>query len=81
MCFFYQADGKVLEIMKKDIHPDYKIVTVSCACGHSFQTYSQKEETKLDICAKCHPFYSGEEKILDSAGRVDRFKRRYQNMS
>lgn len=63
--------------MKKGIHPEYKETTVSCACGEVFKTRSTKGDIKLDICSKCHPFFTGKQKLIDSAGRVDRFKRRY----
>ena len=63
--------------MKKEIHPDYKTCAVSCACGNSFETRSNTETLKIDICAKCHPFFTGEQKIVDAAGRVEKFKARY----
>ena len=63
--------------MKKDIHPDYKECTVSCACGNTFITKSTTETMKLDICSLCHPFFTGEQKIVDAAGRVEKFKARY----
>lgn len=63
--------------MKKDIHPEYVKCTVSCACGNSFETMSNKAEMKIDICSACHPFFTGSEKIVDSAGRVEKFKKKY----
>ncbi len=63
--------------MKKDIHPEYVKCTVSCACGNSFETMSNKAEMKIDICSSCHPFFTGSEKIVDSAGRVEKFKKKY----
>lgn len=63
--------------MKKDIHPEYVDCTVTCACGNTFQTKSNKSEIKIDICDKCHPFFTGSEKIVDSAGRVEKFKKKY----
>ena len=63
--------------MKKDIHPDYKACTVTCACGNSFETKSNVETMKIDICSSCHPFFTGEQKIVDAAGRVEKFKARY----
>lgn len=63
--------------MKKDIHPEYKECTVTCACGNSFVTTSNKAEMKIDICNSCHPFFTGSEKIVDSAGRVEKFKKKY----
>lgn len=65
--------------MKEKIHPNYKIVDVSCACGASFQVGTTKntDKIKVEICSKCHPFYSGKQKIIDSGGRVDRFRKRF----
>ena len=63
--------------MKKDIHPPLHLVTVVCACGNTFQTRSTNEEVRLEICSECHPFFSGKQKLVDTAGRVERFKRRY----
>lgn len=63
--------------MEKNCHPDYVETRVVCACGHSFVTMSMDKEVKLDVCSKCHPFYTGQQKILDSAGRVERFNKRY----
>ena len=64
--------------MRKDIHPDYKVCTVSCACGNSFETKSTVETMRIDICNACHPFFTGEHKIVDAAGRVEKFKAKYQ---
>jgi len=63
--------------MKKDIHPDYKVCAVTCACGNKFETKSNVETMKTDICSECHPFFTGEQKIVDAAGRVEKFKARY----
>ena len=63
--------------MKKDIHPDYKVCTVSCACGNSFETKSNVETLRIDICSSCHPFFTGEQKIVDAAWRVAKFKAKY----
>lgn len=64
--------------MKQGIHPEYKEVNVSCTCGNSFTTRSTSgQDIKLEICAACHPFYTGQQKIMDTAGRVDKFKKRY----
>lgn len=65
--------------MKNDIHPDYKQVAVNCSCGNSFETRStyHGESLHIDVCAKCHPFYTGKQKILDTAGQVDKFRKRY----
>lgn len=63
--------------MKKDIHPEYVECNVTCACGNTFKTRSNKAEIRLDICSACHTFFTGSEKIVDSAGRVDKFKKKY----
>lgn len=63
--------------MKQGIHPEMHTVTVVCACGNTFQTRSTKEELRLEICSQCHPFFTGKQKLIDSAGRVERFRRRY----
>jgi len=63
--------------VKKEIHPDYKECSVSCACGNSFVTKSTVETMRIDICNACHPFFTGEHKIVDAAGRVEKFKARY----
>ena len=64
--------------MKADIHPEYGELAVTCSCGNTFRTRSTlKEELHLDVCSQCHPFYTGTQKIMDTAGRVDKFLRRY----
>ncbi len=63
--------------MKKGIHPDYVEATVHCACGNTFSTRSTKKELRVELCSRCHPFFTGEQRIVDTAGRVERFKRRY----
>ncbi len=63
--------------MKKKIHPEYKDTTITCACGEVIHTRSTKENLKVEICSKCHPFFTGKQKLLDSAGRVEKFKKRY----
>lgn len=62
--------------MKDGIHPDYKKCTVRCACGETFETGSVLENITVDICSKCHPFYTGRQKLVDTGGRVDKFNRR-----
>ncbi len=64
--------------MKQNIHPDYKLTTVSCACGETFQTRSTKKTLKLDICSVCHPFFTGKQKLIDTEGRVDKFRKKYK---
>lgn len=64
--------------MKKDIHPEYKEISVNCSCGNSFKTRSTLgQDLHLEVCSACHPFYTGQQKIMDTAGRVDKFRRRY----
>jgi len=63
--------------MKTDIHPELHVVTAVCACGNTFQTRSTKKELRLEICSACHPFFTGRQKFIDTAGRVERFKKRY----
>ena len=63
--------------MKTEIHPQYQQVTVHCACGETFTTGSTKKELRVEICSKCHPFFTGKQKLVDSAGRIDRFQRKY----
>lgn len=64
--------------MKKDIHPQYGEAVVKCACGETFTTGSTKKDLRVEICSKCHPYYTGQrQKLVDSAGRVDRFKKKF----
>ena len=63
--------------MKQGIHPEYHETTVKCACGETFVTGSVKKEMKVEICSKCHPFFTGKQKLVDTGGRVDRFNKRY----
>jgi large subunit ribosomal protein L31 len=63
--------------MKSGIHPNYVVATVTCACGNTFEVGSTKPTLKVDVCSKCHPFYTGQQRILDTAGRVERFRRRF----
>ena len=65
--------------MKADIHPHYQEITVTCSCGNSFKTKSvmSKPELKVEVCSECHPFYTGTQKIVDTAGRIDKFRQKY----
>jgi large subunit ribosomal protein L31 len=63
--------------VKKDMHPPLNMVTVTCACGNTFETHSTSDEVRLEICNACHPFFSGKQKLIDTAGRVERFQKRY----
>jgi large subunit ribosomal protein L31 len=68
--------------MKKDIHPNYHEVTVACACGSTFKTRStfKGDVLHIEICSRCHPFFTGKQKLVDSAGRVERFQRKYAGL-
>ncbi len=63
--------------MKTGIHPKYETVKVTCSCGNTFETRSTVKEIKLEICSSCHPFYTGTQRLVDTAGRVDKFRKRY----
>ena len=63
--------------MKKNLHPEYHEVLVHCACGETWTTSSTKKELRLEICSKCHPFFTGKQKLVDTAGRIERFRRKY----
>ncbi|MDO5444249.1 MAG: 50S ribosomal protein L31 [Eubacteriales bacterium] len=63
--------------MKQGIHPNYKPTTIKCACGAVYETGSTKENITVEICAKCHPFYTGRQKLVDTSGRVDKFNKKY----
>jgi large subunit ribosomal protein L31 len=63
--------------MKKDIHPEYQEAIVTCACGNTFKTRSTKKEIRVEICSQCHPFFTGKQKFVDSAGRVEKFRKKY----
>lgn len=64
--------------MKADIHPEYVETTISCACGHTIQTRSTKQSIRIEICSTCHPFFTGEKKFVDTAGRIEKFQKRYK---
>jgi large subunit ribosomal protein L31 len=63
--------------MKPEIHPDYGVCTVTCGCGETFVTRSSVEKITVEICSKCHPFYTGKQKFVDTAGRIERFRQKY----
>lgn len=63
--------------MKPDLHPNYEAATVRCACGNTFQTRSTQADIHLDVCSVCHPFFTGKQRLVDTAGRVDRFNKKY----
>ncbi len=66
--------------MKKGIHPEYVECTITCACGNTFTTRSTKKEIRVEICSQCHPFFTGKQKFVDSAGRVEKFKKKYGDL-
>jgi large subunit ribosomal protein L31 len=66
-----------VNLLKENIHPQYKKTTITCACGNSIETGSTKENIRVEICSKCHPFYTGVQRFVDAGGRVDRFKKKY----
>ncbi|MEM9480080.1 MAG: 50S ribosomal protein L31 [Verrucomicrobiota bacterium] len=63
--------------MKKELHPEYKATTITCTCGSVFETRSTVENVKIGICAQCHPYFTGEQRFVDTAGRVEKFSKRY----
>lgn len=70
-------ESEVPPVMKEGIHPNYVETTITCACGNVIKTRSTKENIRVEICSKCHPFYTGKQKLVDTGGRVDRFKKRF----
>ena len=64
--------------MKKNIHPEYKQTTIRCACGNELEAGSTKADIRVEICSKCHPFFTGKQKLVDSAGRIERFRKKYE---
>ncbi len=66
--------------MKKGIHPEYAESSVTCACGNTFTTKSTKKKIRVEICSQCHPFFTGKQKFIDSAGRVEKFRKRYGDL-
>jgi large subunit ribosomal protein L31 len=65
--------------VKADLHPQYKKLTVVCACGNQFETRSTADSIHVEVCAQCHPYFTGKQRLVDTAGRVDRFRRKYQS--
>ena len=63
--------------MKEKIHPKYEVTSIRCACGNTFETRSTKQNIVVDLCSACHPFFTGKQKLVDTAGRIDRFKKKY----
>ena len=67
--------------MKEGIHPKYVDATITCACGNVIKTRATQKEIRVDICSACHPFFTGKQKLVDTAGRVERFKRKYEKFN
>lgn len=63
--------------MKESIHPDYKVGTVACSCGNTFKVHSTMGDQTIEICSECHPFYTGKQKLVDTAGRIEKFNKKY----
>ena len=72
-----QNGNKEVTRMKETIHPKYEATTIKCACGNVIETRSTKKDIRVEICSKCHPFFTGKQKLVDTSGRVDMFKKRY----
>jgi len=64
--------------MKNDIHPAYETTTIKCACGNTIEAGSTKKDIRVEICSSCHPFFTGKQKLIDTAGRIDRFRKKYE---
>ena len=69
--------GKGVSVLKPNVHPVYEETTITCACGNVINTASTQKDLRVEICSKCHPFFTGKQKLVDTGGRVDRFKKRY----
>ena len=77
LLWFTNSKLKEVTIVKEGIHPNFVKTTITCHCGNVIETMSTKENIKVEICSKCHPFYTGKQKLVDTGGRVDRFKKRF----
>jgi large subunit ribosomal protein L31 len=77
MLFLDQLADRLHKRMKANIHPRYRRCVVTCACGNTFETRSTLPEIHIEVCSNCHPFYTGQQRLVDTAGRVERFKRKY----
>ena len=67
--------------MKANTHPDYKLSNVSCSCGNTFQVHGTMNDQSIELCSECHPFYTGKQKLVDTAGRIEQFKKKYGKAS
>ena len=70
-----------IRLMKKDIHPQYKLTNIRCHCDHEFEAGSTIENISVEICSQCHPFFTGKQKFIDSAGRVEKFRKKYSDFN
>ena len=80
MCYYLESNVSLVKevtALKQGIHPNYDTATIRCACGEVIETRSTKGDIRVEVCSKCHPFYTGKQKLVDTGGRVDRFKRRF----
>lgn len=77
ICFAKIEVTKEVNVMKEGIHPNYQQTTIRCACGEVIETGSTKKDIKVEICSKCHPFYTGKQKLVDTSGRVDKFNKKF----
>jgi large subunit ribosomal protein L31 len=68
---------EIFNVMKPDIHPEYQETTIQCACGNTLTVSSTKSNIKVEICSQCHPFFTGKQKLVDTAGRIERFRKKY----
>ena len=75
--FIYLYFRKEVNVVREGIHPDYKQTVIKCACGNVIETGSTKENVFVEICAKCHPFYTGKQKLVDTGGRVEKFRKKF----
>ena len=71
-------DLKEVTTMQENLHPKYQETTITCACGNVIQTHSTKKDIRVEICSKCHPFFTGKQKLVDTGGRVERFNKRFK---
>lgn len=67
--------------MKEGLHPKYEVTTVTCACGNTFETRSTRSDIRVEICSNCHPFFTGKQKLIDTAGRIEKFQKKYAKKS
>jgi len=77
LCARVDLQQKEVNTMKEGIHPKYQHTTITCACGNVIETGSTKKDIKVEVCSKCHPFYTGKQKMVDTGGRVSRFKKKF----